>query len=241
MKMAVLLVLVGIFFTSLNAQEISESLQPIFPFQTLQGTFQKIFDRNGVADTVESQFYFQNTPFMFIETHSPFHQIMVIKNNETLIFYPRRQLAYQLSSERPPLLPAISYLVVYFNAEEGFANLGLNLTRQEFKGDTLITYWASPDPKKPIGLYRLAQYNERTIQVTYTSPDTSIINILSFKNFITLEGITLPQFIVSEKTSPKHYTVETVLLKKLKINLPIPAEYLNFTVPGGTKVVKKKW
>ncbi len=220
---------------------MTESLQPIFPFQTLQGTFIKTFERNGVADTVESQFYFKNTPFMFIETQFPFHQIMIIRNKETTVYYPNRQLAYQLTSERPPLMPGISYLIVYFNAEAGFANLGLNLSRQEFKGDTLITFWTSPDPKKPIGQYQLVQHNERTLRVTYTSPDTSVINVLSFSDFVTLDDITLPQRIVSEKTSPQFFTVESIQFKNLKINLAIPPKYLNFTVPKGTKLIKKQW
>ena len=224
-----------------SAQQIDQPTPDVFPFQTISGEFLKIYERNNVIDSVYSRFYFNSTPFMYIETKKPFHQIMIIKQKETLVYYPNRKLAYRLTSERPPLFPAISYLIAFFHAEEGFSNLGLNLQQQDFRGDTLITIWGSPDPKKKFGHYRLLQVNDQTIEVTYTSPDTSIINVLRFNDFTQINQVVLPQTIVSEQTSPKYYSIETIRLSGLKINLSIPPEYVNFQVPEDTKVVEKEW
>ncbi len=224
-----------------NGQQLNEATPEVFPFQTISGKFLKIFERNNVIDSVYSQFYFKSTPFMYIETHTPFHQIMIIEKNITLVYYPKRKLAYRLKSDRPPLFPAISYLIAFFHTEEGFANLGLNLQQQDFRGDTLITLWGSPDPKKKFGHYQLIQVDDKTLKVTYTSPDTSNINVLRFDDFVTLDNIVLPMTIVSEQTSTNNYSIETIYLQDVKINLPIPPQYLNFNLPQDTKVIEKEW
>lgn len=241
MQYFLIFLLCQLFIINASFSQSLPTFNTALPFSSIQGEFTKISERNEVADTITSSFYFVDKPYMYILTRAPHYQIMVIDKNLTTIYYPKRQLAYRLKSENTPLLPAVNFLIIFFNAEEGLTNLGFQLEKQDIIGDTLISTWKLPNSKKPIGKFQLIQVDDKLIEVTYTSPDTSVINLIDYKDFSTIDNLTFPMTIISETILPNEYSMETYRFKNIKIDLPIPEEYLNFSLPEKIKVVEKEW
>ncbi|NOX36084.1 MAG: hypothetical protein GXO78_00955 [Calditrichaeota bacterium] len=211
------------------------------PYQTLQGSFQKVNDRDGQVDSSSGTFYVKKMEYMYLEVTHPIHQIMVIEGNETLIYYPDRKLAFRLKSKNPVLMPFIPQLIASQRADIGFDNLGLKLEKQEFQGDSLISYWISPDPEKNIGRYQMIQVNDLPIQIFYVSPDSMFASKILFTAYRQVDDLMLPHRIITENVSVKGVTIERIYLTDLKKNLPLPPEIVQFDLPDDVTVEEKEW
>ncbi len=238
--MGIVVAMLGIggkgFSQSLNFTTVSS-----LPYQTLQGSFQKVNDRDGRIDSSSGVFYVKKMDYMYLEVTHPIHQIMVIEGNETLIYYPERRLAYRLKSKNPVLMPFIPQLIASQRADVGFDNLGLKLEKQKFQGDSLLSYWVSPDPDKSIGRYQMIQVNDLPIQIFYVSPDSMFASKILFAAYRQVDDLMLPHQIITENVSVKGVTIEKIYLSNLKKNQPLPSEIVQFDLPDEVTVEEREW
>ncbi len=211
------------------------------PYQTLQGNFQKVNDRDGQVDSSSGIFFVKKMDYMYLEVTHPIHQIMVIEGNVTLVYYPERKLAYRITSKNPAMLPFVPKLIAALRSEIGFDNLGLKLEKQELLGDTLISYWISPDPEKNIGRYQMIQVNDQPVQIFYTTPDSLFASKLVFQNYRPVGDLILPHKIVSESVSTRGVTIEKVYFSQLKKDVPLPTRVVRFDLPDDVAVEEKEW
>jgi len=210
-------------------------------FTTMYGRFLRIFEQDEVSDTTNGEFYYLGPGSLFMEVSSPLHQIMIIDANLTTIYYPESRLAFVLESANPVVLPLVPGLMSAIRPDYGLADIGLELLGQEMRGDTLVALWSHPKARDKIGEFRVAEYQDRLIYTQYDSPKSKSKSRTSFSKYAEVNGIFFPTEIFSEVHGRSGSSMERIFLDSLKIDIEVPNRIMNFKIPDGVAVEKKKW
>lgn len=208
---------------------------------SLRGHFERIFDDGQSVDSINGEFYYFDHSKIFFDIKYPLHQIMIIDNKITIIFYPSSRKAFRLESANPIVLPLIPGLIAAIKSDYGLSDIGFKLLNQEIKGDTIITFWSHPELKEKIGNYEIAEVNDHLVYSIYEAPDGLASNKTNFSKFISAKGFDFPTKIESEIYSRERYALEKVTLDDVEVNETIPAKISNFKIPESVQIEEKKW
>ncbi|RLF38764.1 MAG: hypothetical protein DRN12_07920 [Thermoplasmata archaeon] len=200
-----------------------------------------VFEMNR-ADLTSGRIYKLPDGLIHIEVNQPLKQIMRLKGNEMLIYYPDRGKAFRIISGSPFLLPFVNAITISVYPQRQLDREGFKLERYDRQGDKMYTYWIPPKKaRKQIGSLVLCMKSGRVIYTETRSPKGDIISRSWFSNYVDLSGYPVPTKLVSEVRSNGKLTREEVLFEKPIFNPSIPNRILNFSIPASVKVKEVKW
>lgn len=210
-------------------------------FATLSGFFTRSFKVDNSSDSIRGNFYFLGSNKMHIEVNYPLHQIMIIESNITTIYYPDSREGVRLESANPVVLPLVPGLMMAVRSDYGLSDAGFKLDRQEMRGDTLVSFWLHAKQPDKVGVFRIAECNDRLVYSHFTAVKNQIENKTTFSNHVLRKGISLPTHIVSIGKSPNGNSHEKIILENLRVNEPISASVQHFRIPADARIENKKW
>jgi hypothetical protein len=211
-------------------------------FANLQGDFRRWTRSPFGSDTVGGRFYYLGRGRVVVEVTRPLKQIMSIQANRTTIYYPDERRAFVLESERPPQLPIISSLLMAARPDLGLPGYGFILVSHGTQGDTLVaTYELRGKGRAGPVRFTVGEVNGRAVFASYASPDSQSWARTKFDRHVDVGGLWFPTEISTVASGMGATSEEVLRVEGLTADQPLPAWVLDFHLPKGIKVEKKKW
>ncbi len=208
----------------------------IFPFSTLKVDF----IRHTEEETVKGRIYYYQGKTS-VQIFSPLTQWMFLKENELLIYYPNRKLAFKIKSASVMQIPFFSAFLYSVMEDFGLREKGFVLAKEEEGEEGRISLWKKEKEGvlPQLKFVKLYFKGGKMIRVELLGDSEEIISRMFFSKHREFFGLYFPLKIVIFRC--RHKGKEEVLFEKPLFNAKIPEEVVNFRLPEGVKVDEIRW
>jgi len=167
---------------------------------------------------------------------------MILKGNETVIYYPDEFLAFRIISQNPASMPFFQAFIQVVKEDYGLSDFGYIFKNFKKEGNILVSYWDPPkNLSKLLGKFILKHEDNKLMYIEVESPSGEILSKTYFKNHISFGATSFPLEISIIKNIRLSSTLEIVIYKNPQFNLPIPQEIIDFKIPSSVKVKEMRW
>ena len=216
-------------FKSLSLLFLSAFLASFEPFVTLKIDFQREVSGQKKEIIQGTIFYFQGKKL--IKVNSPVHQIMFVKENSLVVYYPEEKQAFIFESARATSLPFFELFLL--PSKKGyFLKKGFEI---KDKNSFHILYRTPPSINSVIDEVEIFLDKKGRITKLVEKKESKITMEARFSNYVEFMGFSYPL-----KISVRARKTEKVFFSNPEFNLEIPEWVKNFKVPEGTKVKRVK-
>ena len=167
---------------------------------------------------------------------------MILKGNETIIYYPDELQAFRIISRNPASMPFFQAFIGAVKEDYGLSDLEYTFSSYKREDNILVSYW---DPPKNLsnflGKFTLKYKDNKLVYVESINANGKILSKASYKNHILFAGTYFPLEISIAKFMNSSSTLEKVIYKNLQFNSPLPQEITAFKIPADVKVKEVKW
>lgn len=211
-----------------------------YAFCQMLKTFSAEFTRETIErnkkERVEGKIYYRSDfKELIFCVSDPINQWMILKGNETLIYYPDSRQAFKINSQIPSIMPFFEATLAAIDEDCSLKKMGYEFSHYERKGDILISYW-KPDKKlsKIFGECILAYQRNQLIYLEMKGPNSQSFSRIEYANYIKHENIYFPLEIMIIKKKHSDNGMEKIIYKNPVFNSPLPLEVINFKIPEAT-------
>ena len=212
-------------------------------------TYNISFERSVVENDMIMDSYsgnlFSNNEFVFVDISSPIKQNFIIRDNNTILFYPEENKAITLKSNTISILPFFYTLKAFSVEDFGLSEKGYILDSTHFFSDekTITSYWTPPKELQE-NIYKLELLIEQNniVDVKYLNKDGVLVSSIQFLKIKEYNKILLPsEIIFTGKNSIGGLITETIIFNKIIINAPLPKEVIEFKLPDNIEIEEVEW
>lgn len=208
---------------------------------TISLSFERKIVKEDSTEIVKGISYYKSPQRLYIEVQHPLKQIMTIENNVLTIYYPIEKKAFRIKSKGPIQMPLIQSILSAMKDDYGLSDIGYTLTKSEMKGKILYTYWDPPKKyKKQMGRFIIGIENGLLNYSEALNPKGETVIKSFYKKHIELNGKYFPLEIKSEIINGSKQT-EYITYSNVKINISLPMEVINFSIPNSVSVKEIEW
>jgi hypothetical protein len=212
-------------------------------FNTLTISFVRTVENNNKKEISKGYIYYYDNKTITLKITAPILQWMVISGNKTLIYYPEENKALNIKSQAPAVLPFFQAFIAIIKSDFGLSEIGFKLRKNEFKEDTLYTYWESPENLKNAKIsYILMIYNDRIIGIKVIKQIEEILAELRFKDHYPYGGLYFHlKMDITQYQSKKITVYENIIYSNPIFDHPLPEEVVHFQIPENIETKEIEW
>jgi outer membrane lipoprotein-sorting protein len=232
-----MIILITITFVSRN---YLASFQLI---DTISTEFNREYNEGNKNEITKGKIYYHAKPEkLLIKVDHPICQWMILKGNETIIYYPSELQAFRIISQNPVSMPFFQAFIQVVKEDYGLSDFGYSFANFKREGNILISYWEPPKIlSKLLGKFALKYEDNKLIYTEIKDAKGEILSKTYFKNHIIFGATYFPLEVSIVKNTRLSSTLETVIYKNPQFNSPIPQEIIAFKIPLDVKVKEVKW
>ncbi|MGB9595140.1 MAG: LolA family protein [Candidatus Poribacteria bacterium] len=209
---------------------------------TISLNFERKIVKEDSTEIVKGISYYKSPQKLYIEVQHPLKQIMAIENNVLTIYYPIEKKAFRIKSKGPIQMPFIQSILSAMKEDYGLSDVGYTLTKSEMRGKILYTYWEPPKKyKKQMGKFIIGVENGLLSCSEALDPKGKTVIKSFYKKHIEINGKYFPLEVQSEITDGSIQIKEYIIYSNVKINIPLPQEVINFSIPNSVPVKEIEW
>jgi hypothetical protein len=199
--------------------------------------FQRNIDKYGKSDSTAGEVYY--TPQKIIlKITEPINQWIEVHQNETVLYYPDQRKGILLKSQEESFVNFINTFLASALEDYNLSNQDFSLYKNEFKGDTLYSYWKSGVTQI---YFTLIHFEDRLVKVESRDEENNFITSVSFMDHIQFERRFYPTRMDFMQEYKGNKTVEWVTLSEIIFNKSFPEEINNFTIPQEVELKVIDW
>lgn len=219
-------------------------LAPLLVLATFSATFERKVIEHYSQEITRGTVYYQAPGKVVVEVTDPVNQVMVVKDNSMIIYYPNDRKAFRIKTEHSIPLPFIQGIISMMQEDYGLTGQGFMLVRHEVIRDTLYTSWDPPGKnKKFLGGFILGKIEEKIVYAEAKTPTGKIAAKSFYHDHIRWGGKFIPLKVLSEVYNPSGslQQQETVIYSNVNFNPVIPDHIVNFKIPDTIPLKEIKW
>lgn len=211
--------------------------------QTIFAEFSREYKSENGKEIVEGKIYYlTQMEKLVIKVNHPVKQIMTIKGNETILYYPDTRKAFRITSQIPNSMPFFQLFIGVIKEDYGLTDLGYTFANYKRKGNKLISHWNPPkNLSRFLGEIVLEYVDNKLVYVESKNFKGKIISKAFYKNHISFGSNYFPLEISVTKNTKLHSSVEKIVYKNIKFNSSLPQNIINFKLPPDVKVKEIVW
>ena len=188
---------------------------------------------------------FSNNKFVFVDISSPIKQNFIIRDNNTILFYPEENRAITLKSSTISILPFFYTLKAFSVEDFGLSEKGYILDSTQYYSDdkTITSYWTPPkELQNNIHKLELSIEQNNIVDVKSLNKDGVLVSSIQFLKIKEYNKILLPsEIIFTGKNSIGGLITETIIFNKIIINAPLPKKIIEFKLPNNIEIEEVEW
>jgi outer membrane lipoprotein-sorting protein len=187
-------------------------------------------------EVVEGTVFYARGGRTVIRIDRPIQQWMLVTGSEMVLYYPDASWAVEMRADTPIDIPVVQSLLLWFNPSDTLSAAGY--TRADEK--TLTTRWLPSQRLSQTIADVLVTVDAKARPVRIASRSAELVlareNLyLSFKD--EGWGRVLPTVIQTLTARPSGgMETEEVVFTRIELDLPLPTEIVNFSIPDGVEV-----
>lgn len=209
---------------------------------TISLNFERKVMQGNSTEIVKGIAYYQSPQKLFIEVKHPINQIMIIDGGVMLIYYPLEKKAIRYKTRNQIPIPFIQTMLSIIKDDYGLTEMGYTLKKHKTEGDNLYTYWEPPrELRKRLGSFILGTANGRLVYVEAKNPKGKTVAKSFYEKYIELMGKNIPMEIHTDIYNEGKIKAEDVAYSKVKLNVALPEEVVNFKLPESISVKEIEW
>lgn len=199
-------------------------------------------DKNKIEITKGDIYYESMFKKVVIKVDYPINQWMILKGNETIIYYPNELKAFRIISQNPVSIPFFQAFIQVIKEDYGLSDFGYTFTSFTKEKNILVSYWHPPNYlSKFLGKFTLKFEDNKIIYVEIENANGEVLSEAYFKNHVLYGATYFPLEITIVKNARINSIVEKIIYKNPQFNSPIPQEVNSFKIPDGVKVKELRW
>lgn len=203
-----------------------------------------IIKNNNYIETQTGDLY-SNNELVYIEIKSPLNQILVLKKDITLIYYPIEKDAIIISNSSIPLMPFHASLLAFNKEDFGLTEKKFTLedTKFDFNNESMITYWKPPNNQlDDTDEVVLSYKNNNIVSIEAYDKRKRLMTATRFDGFLNIENFIMPSSISTTEWYNKDESItDSIYIRNILIDKEIPNEIINFQVPNDINIEEIEW
>jgi len=206
---------------------------------TLSVEFKREIKMSNLEEIVEGKLYYQNNPYLTIlEIQKPINQIIIVKDSQTLIYYPNENKSIKIKTQNPLTLYFLQSLIENFLENNGLVEKGYMISHYERKNDTLSVYFnPPPNLSHLLGQAKLVYIQNKLRYLEARNSRNIIINKVFYDNHIKYGNIYYPLKIYGVLYIMNDSITELLTFKNLNFNIALP----EIKIPSNVNTTEIKW
>lgn len=205
-------------------------------FKTVNIAFTREIKKNGIKEVSRGHIYYNNKKTI-LKITDPISQWMIIDSKSIIIYYPVEKEAMKINCSLPVALPFLDLFINVINENFGLAELGYHVEKNEFKNDTLYTYWGPAEKNRgSMGQVIFALVNNKIVFSESKDPQGKTIFKTFYQDHITSRTKYIPLKMTILKFFETGITIEDIVYANPVFNQPLPKEIINFRIPDNITI-----
>ena len=204
----------------------------------MSGKFYRTLTEEGDTERVSGTLYLQPGQNFFLEVTTPVHQIVTLRAETLILYYPERQLAFKLRSSLQ-MLPLGSQ-VFALNEQDLLKQSGFVFLNREARGDTTWSFWSHPQEHLTL---KLGTVQNRLVRLTLENTEKQRIFFQVVVNeYREIQpGLWFPSSIQTLDATTATPIIEKVAFRDLRLTSEVPHWVQSFVLPPQTEVRIRGW
>lgn len=213
-------------------------------------TFEQSLQKSESQEIVRGRIYYAVPDFMAFEITFPLNQMIFIRRDNTLVYYPGENKAVQLPRSQQSAFPLAEMINAAMKRDQGLTDQGF--TMEEIRRETgkneklqVVSRWHSPEradlPQYEILLHTDTQ--ERIIKRVDLTPEGQPAVTTRFSQFIQVKNKPFPLKVEStfHQAEGGSEIQKRILYSDVNFNREIPERIEDFSLPEDCNLKVVQW